>query len=82
MKLNCYFNFTESLDPSILEELKKEEINKEKLTSTITSIITYSIYIFLLIALATTMNGRNTYYQKEQVERLINVSSDDNLSVC
>ena len=77
MKLNCYFNFTESLDPSILEEIRKEEINKEKLTSTITNIITYSIYIFLLIALATTMNGQNTYYQKEQVERLINVSSDD-----
>ena len=77
MKLNCYFNFTESLDPSILEELRKEEINKEKLTSTITNIITYSIYIFLLIALATTMNGQNTYFQKEQVERLTNVSSDD-----
>ena len=74
--------FSGTVDPSVLEELRKEEINKEKLTSTITNIITYSIYIFLLIALATTMNGRNTYYQKEQVERLINVSSDDNLSVC
>ena len=66
------------MDPSVLEELKKAEINKEKLTSTVTNIITYSIYIFLLIALATTMNGQNTYYQKEQVERLINVSLDDN----
>ena len=62
------------LDPLILEELKKEQINKEKLTSTITNIITHTIYIFLLIALATTMNGQNTYYQKEQMERLINVS--------
>ena len=62
------------MDPSILEELKKEEINKEKLTSTITNIITSSIYIFLLIALATTMNGQSAYYQKEQVERLTKVS--------
>ena len=66
--------FSETADPSILEELKKEETNKEKLTSTITDIITYSIYIFMLIALATTTNGQNTYYQKEQVERLTKVS--------
>ena len=66
--------FSEAVDPLVLDELRKEEINKEKLVSTISNIITYTIYIFLLIALTTTMNGQNTYYQKEQVEKLIDVS--------
>ena len=70
-----YTCFSDTVDPSVLEELKKEEINKEKLTSTVTNIITYSIYIFLLIALATTMNGQKTYYQKEHVERLTKVNA-------
>ena len=65
---------SETVEPLILKERRKEEINKEKPISTISNIITYTIYIFLLITLATAMNGQNTYYQKEQVEKLINVS--------
>ena len=61
------------LDPALLEELKKEQENSAKLMSTISNIITYIIYVFLLVSLATTMNGQQTYYQKNQVERLVGV---------
>ena len=48
-------------------------MNKEKLLNAISNIITYTIYLFLLTSLATTLNGQNTYHQKERMEKLVQV---------
>ena len=58
------------MEPEKFQNIKKEQINKEKLIAMISNIVTHTIYLFLLIALATTLNGENTYYQKEQMERI------------
>ena len=65
--------FLEKMEPEKFQNIKKEQINKEKLIAMISNIVTHTIYLFLLIALATTLNGENTYYQKEQTERLVKV---------
>ena len=67
-------SITESLDPEILEKLRKDQVNKEKLLTTISNIITYTVYLFILISLASTLNGHNTYHQKERMEELVQVT--------
>ena len=65
------------MEPEKFQNIKKEQINKEKLIAMISNIVTHTIYLFLLIALATTLNGENTYYQKEQTERLVKVIMEE-----
>ena len=59
------------------QNIKKEQINKEKLVAMISNIVTHTIYLFLLIALATTLNGQDTYYLKEQTEKLVKVIMEE-----
>ena len=76
-----YFEFfSESVDPAILEKLKKEQRNKDKLIEAISSIITYTIYLFLLVSLATTLNGQTTYRQKHRMENLVQVKQNSKKS--
>ena len=65
------------MEPEKLQNMKREQINKEKLTAMISNIVTHTMYLFLLIALATTLNGKDTYYQKEQMERLVKVIMEE-----
>ena len=60
-----------SVNDEALERIRRERVYTEKVMTTISDVITSLIYVFLLIAMATTINGKLNYYQKHQTDKLL-----------